>query len=99
MPLYDETELNKADNLVEQAVAINNLTHGVLTIILLALSYWILFVALKQVDTRSSALATSFIMLIIGLFLLGMELSNIYIFGFQVAIFVFALIYTKWRND
>lgn len=99
MALYDETELDNADNIIEQAVAINNLTHGILTVIVLGLCYWILFVALKQVDTRSSAVATAFIMLVLGLFLLGMQLSNVYIFGVQVALFVFALIYTMWRND
>lgn len=99
MALYDETELDNADNIIEQAVAINNLTHGTLTVIVLALCYWVLFVALKQVDTRSSVVATAFIMLIIGMILLALELSNVYVFGFQIALFVFALIYAKWRND
>lgn len=99
MPLYNETELNNADNLIEQAVAINNLTDGVLSTVILGVMYFILFVALKQTDTKATAAVTTFIMLIVGLLGLGMNLVGATTIGVQIGMFVLALAFTVWRKD
>jgi hypothetical protein len=62
MAIYNETELNNANNIIEQAAAINNLSGGVLSIMLLGVGYIVLFVAIRQVDTRASVFATALIM-------------------------------------
>lgn len=98
MSLYNETELNEADNLIEQAVAINNLTDGLLSIIILGVMYFILFVALKQTDTKATAAVTTFIMLLVGLLGLGMNLVSATTIGVQIGMFVLALAFTVWRK-
>lgn len=99
MSLYNETELNEADNLIEQAAAINNLTDGLLSIVIIGVMYFILFVALKQADTKATAAVTSFIMLLVGLLGLGMNLVSATTIGVQIGIFVLALAFTVWRKD
>lgn len=99
MSLYNETELDNAQNIVEQAIAINNLTNGVLSVVVLVLMYIVVFIAVKQADTKASVVTTAFIMFIIGILGYGMGLITTAIILTQFALLIVALIFTIWRRE
>lgn len=66
--------------------------------VFLGLGIWLLYIVFKQF-VKSESTAGKIGWVIIGLFLIGMVLSNIYAVLGIAAAYVLYLIYKNWKND
>lgn len=82
--VYNLTNFSEANNVLDLAVATNELTGGYYMLIILSLVWIISFITLKNYDTKSAFVTSSFVTFVLGgvLFVAGLVSETVIVVFF-----------------
>lgn len=93
MGKYNETLVDNATGIVDLYIAVNTESDMLLSIMMLAVTALVIFIASKQVyDTKTSMLASSFVATIIGVFFFAAGFITLTMLMFPIVALMFSVI-------
>lgn len=90
--VYNLTNYSTATTMLDVVVASNDITNGVFAMFMLFTFFVVLFMALKNYDTKSVFVASSFITFLVGILMWTINLISFWVVGIIGGLLVGAVV-------